>query len=349
MSTTLKRKLNVRNGIRGSIDQLAKKSSDLLRSYDDDLKEELATNCKILKEQLDKLKDLDAELLQYLEDDALEKDIIESSMFATKFQVLVAQIEAKTKVSSDPPPQNLKEPTKNKAVRLPYLHLQRFGRNPTEWAPFWDAFELAIDKNEELEEVQKFQYLRSYLYGSAARTLDGLLSTNENYRDAVKKLKDRFGDKQVIISSHMNKFKEIKPVKSITDIIGLRELYDKVESNVRSLESVKVPASSYGTFLAPQILLILPEEMRITLTRKLPSIWDLESLLNELKNEVEVREKCAFALEASCQKEEKTSVETKSASRSNNRQSQATAATLFSDARRSQEKENIHSYCLPQP
>ena len=355
MSTTLKRKINVRNGIRGSIEQLGKKSSDLLKSYDDDVKEELITNCKILKEQLDKLKDLDVELLEYLEDDDLEKDIIESSMFATKFQVLVSQIEAKTKVSSDLPPQNPRETTKNKPVRLPYLHLQRFGGNPTEWAPFWDAFELAIDKNEELEEVQKFQYLRSYLYGSAARTLDGLLSTNENYRDAIKKLKDRFGDKQVIISSHMNKFKEIKPVKSIADITGLRELYDKVESNVRSLESVNVPASSYGTFLAPEILQSLPEEMRITLTRKLPSIWDLESLLNELKNEVEVREKCAFALEANSRKEEETPHETKSASRSYNKQSHATAAALFTDTKRSQnsskfvcvfcEKEHLSRNC----
>ena len=59
-------------------------------------------------------------------------------------------------------------------------------------------------------------------------------ATNENYERAVKQLEERFGDRQVMVSGHMNKFKEIKSVQDITDINGLRELFDKLETNVRS-------------------------------------------------------------------------------------------------------------------
>ena len=114
---------------------------------------------------------------------------------------MVSQIEAKTKVLSGPPPENLKETSNNKVVRLPYLHLQGFRGNSTEWATFWDTFELTNGKNEELEEVQKFRYLTSYLCGSAAHALDGLLS---DCHDAIKKLKDRYGDKPAGVKCSSN-------------------------------------------------------------------------------------------------------------------------------------------------
>ena len=116
--------------------------------------------------------------------------------------------------------------------------MQKFGGDPTEWSSFWDVFASAIDKNDELEPVQKFNYLRSYLYGDDTRAIDGFKPTNETYFEAVRLLHERFGDKQVIISGHMNKFKELKEVKSMANVKELRNLYDKVESNVRSLESV---------------------------------------------------------------------------------------------------------------
>ena len=104
--------------------------------------------------------------------------------------------------------------------------------------------------------MQKFNYLKSYLYGSAALALDRLQSTNENYAEAVEMLNDRFGNKQVVISSHMRKFDEMKALKSIANLSGLRELYDQVESNVRSLQSVGVSRESYETCLSPKVLQI---------------------------------------------------------------------------------------------
>ena len=191
-------------------------------------------------------------------------------------------------------------------------------------------FASAIDNNTDLENVQKLNYLKSYLYGNAARAIDGFQATNENYEKAVRQLEERFGDRQVIVSGHMNKFKEIKPVQNITDINGLRELFDKLETNVRSLEAIGVQTETYEAILTPEILKKLPEELRILITRKLPDSWDLRSLLNIFREELQVREKCRFALENTEENHNTAAINTP-LTRSYARQSHATTAALYSD------------------
>jgi hypothetical protein len=50
---------------------------------------------------------------------------------------------------------------------------------------FWDSFEAAIDKNEELSSVDKFNYLNTLLEGAAAEAVAGLTLTSANYSEAV--------------------------------------------------------------------------------------------------------------------------------------------------------------------
>ena len=52
-------------------------------------------------------------------------------------------------------------------VRLPKLMIQPFDGNVTHWTSFWDSFDSAIQQNTGLNEVDKFNYLRSLLRGSA--------------------------------------------------------------------------------------------------------------------------------------------------------------------------------------
>ena len=97
MSTTLKRKLNIRNGLRESVRKIATKSEDLLSQYETNLRDEVISNGQILKEQLAELKNLDVEILEYLEEKGIEKDIIESNDFAVQHRILITRIESKTK------------------------------------------------------------------------------------------------------------------------------------------------------------------------------------------------------------------------------------------------------------
>ena len=100
--------------------------------------------------------------------------------------------------------------------------------------------------------------------------------TSKNYAEAVDMLCDRFGNKQVIISSHMRKFDEMKAVRHVSDLNGLRNVYDQIESNVGNLQTVGISSQSYDSWLTPNILQNLREELRISLMRTLQGTWSLD-------------------------------------------------------------------------
>jgi len=65
-------------------------------------------------------------------------------------------------------------------------------------------------------------------------------------------LKRRFGNKQLIINRHMETLLHISSVKSglSGNTQPLRQLYDLIESQVRSLNSLGVSSNSYGSPLS---------------------------------------------------------------------------------------------------
>ena len=54
-------------------------------------------------------------------------------------------------------------------AKLPKLELKKFHGNPIEWYPFWESFKSAVHKNSNLSRADKFNYLTSYLTGTAQR------------------------------------------------------------------------------------------------------------------------------------------------------------------------------------
>lgn len=71
----------------------------------------------------------------------------------------------------------------------------------------------------------------------------------------------------------------------------LRYLYDKLNVNIRGLEALGVKASQYGSLLIPIIMAKLPPEIRVHVARNTTEdVWDIESILNVIQNEIEARE-----------------------------------------------------------
>ena len=88
-------------------------------------------------------------------------------------------------------------------LHVPTIKLQRFGGCPESWQTFIENFECAVDKNENLSRIQKMTYLRSLVEGQAAGTITGLTITSGNYTIAIQLLRERYDNKQHLISSHM--------------------------------------------------------------------------------------------------------------------------------------------------
>ena len=115
-------------------------------------------------------------------------------------------------------------------VKLPKFSLPSFAGDATQKISFWDSFASAIHDNNYLNDIDKFQYLRSCLQGSAAETVAGLQLTSANYKEAVKLLQARFANKQIIISKHIGTLMELNQISKSEDIGALRLLYDRVEA-----------------------------------------------------------------------------------------------------------------------
>ena len=154
--------------------------------------------------------------------------------------------------AADPPDTAASGTTRGPKVKLPKISLPRFNGNPVKWTPFWDLFQSAIHLNPELSDVDKFSYLRSLLDSTAYDAIAGLTLSTTNYQQAVEVLCKRFGNKQVIISNHMDTPMNMDAVSSDHHIKDLRRLYDKTESHVHSLKSQTEDSPSPALSIPPQ-------------------------------------------------------------------------------------------------
>ncbi len=78
--------------------------------------------------------------------------------------------------------------------------------------------------------------------------------TEANYTEAISILRRRFGNKQQIISKHMDILMGTDAVTSPNNVKALRHFHDVVESNIRSLKALGVAAETYGSLLASVLM-----------------------------------------------------------------------------------------------
>ena len=107
--------------------------------------------------------------------------------------------------------QAIAQPVSQNVVRnrLLKLSLPKFTGDVTKWNTFWDSFQSAVHRKEGISNIDKFNYLNSVLEGVAARTIQGLTLTEENYDATIKLLQERFGRTQQIISARMDYLRKV--------------------------------------------------------------------------------------------------------------------------------------------
>ena len=303
----LKHLRKVRGGHRGFATKLIQSSEDLLKavaSTGDDknavITTDLRTNRELLKGKLVELKGFDQSILELIDDETeYGTELIEAGESNRRIsRVIVATeeylegtklvTEVKTEVSES---RELKV-RKFNPIRLPRLDFPTFNGDPLQWKSFWDTFECIVDKDDSIDDMMKFTYLRQKLEGQAKIALDGLTLTKANYREAVKLLKERFGDEQFIIQSHMDELLALEPCES-GNVESLRKLYDVVEVHIRNLQQFQIALKNYGPVLISIVVNKLPEEVKLEITRQMPDgKWQIEKLMEAVKKEVTARERC---------------------------------------------------------
>ena len=341
MSEELSKQKRTRAGHRGSAKRIISQAQETIDSGEINVSK-LSQYLKTLKEKVETLRNLDAKILEAMEDgDELITEIEQADLNREVIELAILDIEAalqlgegrksadrptqatlndagraSSNVTSSPqvndtthlhsdavvegsepasaPPLDEVLTVHHQKARLPKLELKRFEGELTTWTSFWDSFEAAIHNNEQLSSIDKFNYLRTLLEGPEAAAVAGLSLTSSNYTEAVAVLKKRFGNKQLIISAHMDMLMNLEGVSSGQNLKAIRELHNHVESHVRSLQSLGVPSSSFGAMLASVIMNKLPHDLRLAVSKEITDgEWDLKKVMAVVEKEIDARERAA--------------------------------------------------------
>ena len=284
-----KRKINIRNAAVTSIEKLVTEFEELNVSTDNT--ERIIAIRDTLQQKLNKVNELNNEILDLIDED----NIAEEDEKATTFQIFANQnLRAINKFISD------KEETistvssnSSRLIRLPKLNLKPFDGQPENWHEFWDTFTHAVHENESISDVQKMTYLKNLVSGTAAQTIAGFKISSVNYAQALQLLKERYENKHVQISVHMNRLLEISPIDDMNKVEELRELYNTIEIQMRSLLNLGIEDKMYGPFLIPVLQRKIPNELNLIFSRYFHSrdSWDIKELLEQFKVELMAREK----------------------------------------------------------
>ncbi|GFQ98381.1 integrase catalytic domain-containing protein [Trichonephila clavata] len=181
----------------------------------------------------EELSTLDKEVESLINIESLEDEILTREEYRDKFIIwkiraeryigTVSSITFQNSVENQP--QNVTPLNKTVSSvltnqpRLPKLTLESFsGKDISSFPSFGAKFKSAVDDNSNLNDVDKFSYLKSVVTSDAELAIRGLTLTPENYAKAVKILEDRFGRKELIVDYHMNRLLNLSPVCKSFDL-----------------------------------------------------------------------------------------------------------------------------------
>ena len=123
------------------------------------------------------------------------------------------------------------------SVKLPELEIPTFDGDILQWREFWDFFHVTVDQNVHLSDIEKFCYLKDRLIGEAKHAISGMSISKKNYSVVKTLLKERFEDTQLVIHHLYTDLVNLTPATNSSK--GLRFVYDKIESNLLSLEALQ--------------------------------------------------------------------------------------------------------------
>lgn len=299
MAEVLAKKKRIRAGHKASATKTMGKIDDILGT--DSLDASTLSLLKLtLQEKLETIRVLDSEIVELFDDEAsVTTEIEQNDGYRESIRSTLLKIDnalgkvATLPIAATATPSALATTSR---VKLPKLKLRPFGGELTQWTSFWESFEAAVHNNPDLISVEKFNYLSSVVECSACEAISGLSLTASNYEEAISTLKKQFGGRQKIFDKHIDALLMVGVVTSCHDVKALRHLYDLASSHIRSLKSFEVKSDCYGTLLCPVLLLRLPSEMQLNVSRKVSEAdWNLDKLMRVNEEEIVARERVSVA------------------------------------------------------
>ena len=178
------------------------------------------------------------------------------------------------------------------------IKLPKFSGEVEQWPEFWNLFRVAVHENKRCTPVERFVHLKSYLIGKAHASVQGLPLTDGGYVRAIETLKERFDRPDLLREAVMQRLLNTARVQNDSDLPQLRQMVDRLVSDVRSLETMGVMPDSFAVLLMPILKLCVPESWRLAWMRAQSnssvSEDSLPDFIKFLQKEMRMREESAI-------------------------------------------------------
>jgi len=129
------------------------------------------------------------------------------------------------------------------SVKLPVVKLLTFDGRTKEWKRFSETFQSMIHSNENIPNIQKFQYLITSLSGNAAKIIKSIELTDQNYVIAWEMLKQRFDDPRAIKKKHIPCLFMMPRIEK-KSAAAIRSSVDYALKYLRVFKSMNLPTDS---------------------------------------------------------------------------------------------------------
>lgn len=187
-------------------------------------------------------------------------------------------------------------------IKLPTITLPTFDGSYDLWIEFRDTYLSIIHNSKDLDDIQKFHYLKSSLKGNALQVIKSLECSADNYVIAWDLLENRYNNSKLLIHNHVKSLFSLQSLHKDSPA-HIRKLIDTVLKNLRSLKYLGEPTDQWDTLIIYLIISKLDVEtekewetykatIKNELNEKDPSHnkLTLDDLFNFLKNKADMLE-----------------------------------------------------------
>ncbi|XP_055633006.1 uncharacterized protein LOC129773424 [Toxorhynchites rutilus septentrionalis] len=133
-------------------------------------------------------------------------------------------------------------------VQLPQISLPEFNGDYKGWLSFKSTYVSLIHVSGELSDVQKFHYLKSALKGEAAKLIESLALTNDNYPIAWDTITKRYSNEYLLKKRHLQALMEYPKVERGSSS-AIHTLVDEFEQRLKILKQLGEKTEHWGAMI----------------------------------------------------------------------------------------------------
>lgn len=133
-------------------------------------------------------------------------------------------------------------------VKLLQIILPSFNGSYDTWLEFRDTYTSLVHSRPDLDNIEKYHYMRAHLTGDAKQVIQSIEFSADNYLVAWDLLCERYNNKQLLVYNHLKQLFDI-PASNSESASDLRNIYDNIAKHLRALKVLELPVEHWNTLI----------------------------------------------------------------------------------------------------